>query len=106
HERLYGHRSDPDNLVEVVAVRLIGRAGVHDGDSQLRAAERVDEQASRRAYFGEKFGMVETPVVARRQLDKPRNGPLLVDEYDSTTVVPPGMKVWKDKHDNLVIETL
>jgi len=106
HERLYGHRSDPDNLVEVVAVRLIGRAGVHDGNSQLRAAERADEQASRRAYFGEKFGMVETPVVARRQLDKPRNGPLLVDEYDSTTVVPPGMKVWKDKHDNLVIETI
>ena len=26
HERLYGHRSDPDNAVEVVAVRLIGRA--------------------------------------------------------------------------------
>jgi len=26
HERLYGHRSDPDNPVEVVTVRLIGRA--------------------------------------------------------------------------------
>ena len=25
HERLYGHRSDPDNPVEVVAVRLIGQ---------------------------------------------------------------------------------
>ena len=28
HERLYGHRSDPDNPVEVVAVRLIGQAGI------------------------------------------------------------------------------
>ena len=28
HERLYGHRSDPDNPVEVVAVRLVGQAGV------------------------------------------------------------------------------
>lgn len=101
HERLYGHRSDPDNPVEVVAVRLIGRAGAHTGKSQLRAAERTDTQTSRRAFFGD---MLDAPVVARRQLTQPTAGPLLVDEYDSTTVVPPGMKVWKDENENLVIE--
>jgi N-methylhydantoinase A len=105
HERLYGHRSDPDNPVEVVAVRLIGRAGVHAGESRLRPAERTDTEASRRAYFGEKWGMVDTPVIARRQLEKPAAGPFLIDEYDSTTVVPPGVKVWTDKYDNLAMET-
>lgn len=107
HERLYGHRSDPDNPVEVVTVRLIGRAGVHVGESRLRPAERTDAnaQANRRAYFGQKWGMVDTPVIARRQLEEPATGPFLIDEYDSTTVVPPGVKVWKDPHDNLVIET-
>ena len=88
-------------------MRLIGRAGVHVGESRLRPAERTDAnaQANRRAYFGQKWGMVDTPVIARRQLEEPATGPFLIDEYDSTTVVPPGVKVWKDPHDNLVIET-
>jgi len=107
HDRLYGHSSDPDNPLEIIAVRLIGRAGVHEGKSQLRPAERLDAQGatSRRAYFGEKWGMVDTPVIARRQLDKPMIGPFLIDEYDSTTVVPPGVTVRRDEYENLVIET-
>ena len=106
HERLYGHRSDPDNPVEIVAIRLIGRAGAYTGKSHLRPAERLDGQAqsSRPAYFGEKWGVVDTPVISRRQLDKPAIGPFLIDEYDSTTVVAPGMKVWRDEFENLVIE--
>ena len=36
HERLYGHRSDPDNPIEVVAVRLIGRAGAPDPRTLFR----------------------------------------------------------------------
>ena len=106
HERLYGHRSDPDNPVEIVAIRLIGRAGAYTGKSHLRPAERLDRQAqsSRPAYFGEKWGVVDTPVISRRQLDKPAIGPFLIDEYDSTTVVAPGMKVWRDEFENLVIE--
>jgi N-methylhydantoinase A len=105
HERLYGHRSDPDNPIEVVAVRLIGRAGVHAGESRLRPAVRTDADAnsSRRAYFGEKWGMVDTPVITRPQLREPATGPFLIDEYDSTTVVPPGVKVWTDKYDNLTV---
>ncbi|PYV38542.1 MAG: hydantoinase [Acidobacteria bacterium] len=107
HERLYGHRSELDNPVEVVAVRLIGRGGKHAGESQLRPAERGDAKAesSRRAYFGEKWGMVDTPVIARGQIDQPAAGPFLIDEYDSTTVVAPGVKVWRDQHENLVIDT-
>ena len=48
--------------------------------------------------------MIDTPVVTRRQLVTPAVGPFLVDEYDSTTVVAPGMKVWCDESDILVIE--
>jgi len=47
---------------------------------------------------------VDTPVISRRQLDKPAIGPFLIDEYDSTTVVAPGMKVWRDADENLIIE--
>jgi N-methylhydantoinase A len=107
HQRLYGHGSDPDNPIEIVAVRLIGRAAIHHGKSHLYPGERVDAQGSnsRRAYFGGKWGMIDTPVVSRRQLDKPMTGPSLIDEYDSTTVVPPGAKVWRDDFQNLIIES-
>ena len=51
HERLYGHRSDPDNPIEVVAVRLVGRALLHEqAQGPLKPAERLDNtqpQASR-----------------------------------------------------------
>jgi N-methylhydantoinase A len=106
HERLYGHRSDPDNPVEVVAVRLIGRAGVHEGESKLQPAERVETKAesSRKAFFGEKYGMVDTPVIARSQLTKATSGPFLIDEYDSTTVVPPTMRGSLDEQGNIVLE--
>jgi N-methylhydantoinase A len=105
HERLYGHRSDPDNEVEITAVRLIGRAALGTQATALtpiatyRPAER-----SRQAYFGPEWGMLETPVVARADLADGRNGPLLVDEYDSTTVIPPGMRATLDEQGSILME--
>jgi N-methylhydantoinase B len=46
------------------------------------------ERGSRVADFGS--GPVEVPVVSRAALAEPAQGPLLVDEYDTTVVVPPG----------------
>jgi N-methylhydantoinase A len=103
HERLYGHRSDPDNAVEVVALRLIGRADL--GAPTIRpVAGYTPTERSRRAYFGPYRGMVETPVVSRTDLAGGREGPLLVDEYDSTTVAPPGMRAWLDEQGQIVME--
>jgi N-methylhydantoinase A len=31
-------------------------------------------------------------------------GPLLIDEYDSTTVVPPDAQVHRDELENIVVE--
>jgi N-methylhydantoinase A len=108
HERLYGHRSDPDNPIEVVAVRLVGRALWHEQtQGPLKPAERLDNtqpQASRPAYFGEPWGLLETPVLVRRALPRTITGPLLIDEYDSTTVVPPDMQVHLDEEENIVIQ--
>jgi N-methylhydantoinase A len=108
HERLYGHRSDPDNPVEVVAVRIVGSSGAHEAasGSALKPAQRVDNDKdhSRKAYFGEKLGTVETPVINRSALTQPAMGPLLIDEYDSTTVVPPAMRASLDAQGNIVLE--
>jgi len=105
HERLYGHRSDPDNAVEVVAVRLIGRANLETQPSAvIPMATYTPAERSRQAYFGPVWGMIETPVVARADLADGRNGPLLVDEYDSTTVIPPDMCARLDEQGQIVME--
>ncbi len=105
HRRLYGHSSEPDNPVEVVAVRLIGKAALGGRSRQIRAAQRGGRKMSgRMAYFGKAWGSVETPVVDRADLTEPRHGPLLIDEYDTTIVVPPEMRVYRDAQDYLVLE--
>ena len=105
HRQLYGHSSDPDNPVEVVAVRLIGSTGHRESRGRIRAARRAGRNMSARpAYFGKAWGTVETPVIDRTALTEPRNGPLLIDEYDSTIVVPPDMRVYRDRQDYVVLE--
>jgi N-methylhydantoinase A len=47
-----------------------------------------------------------TPVLTRVELGPAlRPGPLLVDEYDATTLVPPGAAARLDAHGNILIET-
>jgi N-methylhydantoinase A len=104
HERLYGHRAAPDNPLEITAVRLVGRAGERGYTGLLQPAERTGaSQTSRRAYFGPEVGLMDTPVVARRALVDVVRGPLLIDEYDSTTVVPPAAQVYRDDQGNLIL---
>ena len=97
HEQLYGHRSDPDNPVEVVAVRLVGRTAAPEiqrlGEtSKAIASDPKGQGITRPAYFGADGGLIDTPVLTRRDLTDNVAGPLLIDEYDSTIVVPPGMQ--------------
>ena len=105
HERLYGHRSDPDNPVEVVAMRAIGRAGVAEMSDRLRpAAATAGESRDRSAWFGPSAGSIDTPVCRREDLQHGARGPLLIDEYDTTIVVPPGLRARIDDHLNVHIE--
>ena len=108
HERLYGHRSDPDNPVEVVAVRLIGQAGIRGQQDVLNPAERLGSRAlSRAAYFGESWGTIDTPVISRQDLGEEGTiGPLLIDEYDSTIVVPPDYRGHLDSEGNILMSPI
>ena len=105
HERLYGHRSDPNNPVEVVAIRVVGRSGTPDGECRLEPADSPhSSESSRPAYFGRQWGTIPTPVCRRRDLTGGAKGPLFIDEYDSTIVVPPDMQVVVDEHINVRLE--
>ena len=105
HERLYGHRSDPDNPVEVVAMRAVGRAEVADLSDRLRpGAAAAGESRDRSAWFGPSWGSIDTPVCRREDLQHGQRGPLLIDEYDTTIVVPPGLRARIDDRLNVHIE--
>ncbi len=103
HERTYGHAS-PSDAVELVNLRLIGTRA----DTLNRRVITPDLSAPtgpavfRRVRFP--AGSLDTPVVDRGALLAGRRpGPLIVEEYDSTTVVPPGWGAELDAHANIVI---
>lgn len=57
----------------------------------------------REAYFGPDEGWRETPLVTRGELaGGPHAGPLIVEEYDATAVIPPGWAVSLDAWGNIV----
>ena len=104
HERLYGHRSDSASVMEIVAIRLIGRIEVQHQEGAIGRTEWDESGGSMRdAYFGPAWGTITTPVVSRASLDGTA-GPLLIDEYDSTVVVPPEHTARVDEKMNIHIE--
>ena len=58
----------------------------------------------RRAYFGSEHGWIDTPVLKRSDLARKRNGPIIVEEYDATCLVPPGATAELDAGGNIIIE--
>jgi N-methylhydantoinase A len=103
HERTYGHRAD-DDPIQLVNLRLTARL-VRSATPDLRLADaHVVAHGERPAYFGKTHGTLVTPVIVRDHLAAAwRPGPLLVDEYDATTLVPPGCAAKRDEHGNIVI---
>jgi N-methylhydantoinase A len=104
HEKTYGHRAGADEPVELVSIQVVGH-GLHAGPS---VPERVRSSRAepkppppRAAYFG---SWVQTPVIRRSDLSTPRRGPLIVEEYDATCVIPPGARAELDAGGNIVIE--
>ncbi len=92
HEQHYGYRSDGETI-ETLNVRVIARAS--GGKSQVPESLGLGDDApaasgARSVYFGPAFGALTTPICVRGDLGAQwRAGPLLVEEFDSTTVVPP-----------------
>jgi N-methylhydantoinase A len=106
YERTYGHRGTT-KLFELVTVRLVARVARSIDHAQQWIAESslAGSGARRAVYFGPEFGQVITPVIGRSDLKTASlSGPVLVQEYDTTVVVPPDCTVSIDAHTNIVIE--
>jgi N-methylhydantoinase A len=108
HERTYGHRAGADEPVELVTIQLVGHGIREDAGVPGQVTPSRAEPASgppRPAYFGSQLGWLQTPVIRRGDLARGRAGPLIVEEYDATCVVPPGWRAALDASGNIVIDS-
>ena len=107
HEITYGHRAGPEEPVELVNIQVVGQ-GLREGDDVPEVVRSSRPEPTppppRRAYFGREHGWRETPVVSRASLAKGATGPLIIEEYDSTTVVRPGVRASLDSGGNIVLD--
>jgi N-methylhydantoinase A len=104
HERTYGFRAPDSEPVELMGLSVIAR-GISNQPRLPRCVPPLAQPVpmSRRAWFpGD--GWVETPVTDRAGLTGSRAGPLLVQEYDATCIVPRGMSARVDEFGNIRLE--
>jgi N-methylhydantoinase A len=108
HEQAFGYRAD--DPIELVSLRL--RALANAG--RLRFAELADPAVnssrlsgqnthSRQVYFGRSYGLLETPIRSRQDISSMQGGPMIIEEPDTTVVVPPGWSIGLDNYFNLVL---
>jgi N-methylhydantoinase A len=106
YERTYGHRGR-NRRFEIVNVRMVATAPRLSEDAGMRRMESgaASAYAARDAYFGAQWGLLQTRVVGRAALSpQPVAGPLIIQEYDSTVVVPPDCTAARDDYGSIVIE--
>jgi N-methylhydantoinase A len=108
HEQLFSYRSpEPVALVNLrlkvispgssVSFASIGRAF-------LEGANEPSAERWREAYFGPARGLLRARILKRADLRNTRvDGPLVVEEFDSTVVVPPGWTAELDGLGNIMI---
>lgn len=109
HDRTYGYHS-PQEPTQIVNVRLRVRARAGEAidvrADSIHPAAKARKQGSastRSVYFGQRWGWCDTPVLRRESLE-PRTGPLVIEEYDTTIVVPPGALVRRDATGSVFID--
>jgi N-methylhydantoinase A len=100
HERAYGYAS-PDRDVEIVTQRLVARVPIQRTELPAPTAprrRRLDARDARRVYFDQLGGFANVPVAHRSELVEGRTyeGPCIVEQLDTTTVLPPGFTMRQD----------
>ena len=106
HERTYGHRTG--NPTEIVHLSVVVRETAQPEFPEDQIDSRFFEKgttSSREVFFGAPYGLIATTILQRNNLaESSISGPLIVEDYDATTVVPPDYSCRIDGTDNIVIE--
>jgi N-methylhydantoinase A len=104
HEALYGF-SSPDEPVEIVNVRVtaIGVMSKPEVKAEREVEHEPKPEYRREVYFGD--GWMNTPIYARNKLKAGAKieGPAVIEDYDTTIVVPPNYTALVDGYSNIRI---
>jgi N-methylhydantoinase A len=107
HQVAYGY-SSANEPIQCVSLKVVGQG--HSDTSRVppridRDREQATAMTARKAYFGPELAWLEAPVLPRAGLaESTMRGPLIIEEYDATTVVRPGWTARLDGWNNMVIE--
>lgn len=109
HEKTYGHANEHEP-VDLVGLRVQASPAVTDEVSYGKhwrggSSDENVELTPRRSYFGPQKGFLDVPVLTRAGLtDTLRAGPIIIEEEESTCVVPPNWSATLDRFGNIVLE--
>ena len=115
HLRTYGYsyRESSDQRIEWVNLRVMGVGPIRRPEIQRRSRscepcggiERA-RTGRRQVYFD--VGMVDTPIYWRPELQPGDcvDGPSIIEEFGSTTVIMPGLQARVDDYANLLVARL
>ncbi|MFN8457199.1 MAG: hydantoinase/oxoprolinase family protein [Anaerolineae bacterium] len=111
HEQHYAH-SQPGYPVQVVNYRVSAIAPtikpvLRELSGGVDAPIEAGRKGTRSVYFPQ-TGFVDCPIYDREKLvaGASLTGPAIVEEWTSTTVVPPGWRLTVEKFGNLILEVL
>jgi len=106
HERIYGHRAGRDEPVELVNIQVVGQVESNRVIIPEYRPTRLSESSisSRPVYFGPAHGWLSTPILGRSGVATLREGPIVIEEYDSTCLIPPGARGYLDDCGDIRIE--
>ncbi len=111
HEQMFGHAA-PDEDAEAVNYRLRASAIVAKASLQARVPAKtssdIAKTGSRKVCFDSKNGLIECPIYDRDLLEPGHqfDGPAIVEQLDSTTVVYPSQRAKVDDYLNIVIDVV
>lgn len=100
HARLYGF-ANPDRPIEIVTIRVRARASNRKPDFPKLEPAAAGPAVTRRIHSNSRWRA--TPVISRLALPALSPGPLLITDYGSTTLLPPGWRASLDPLGNLIL---
>ena len=106
HQREFAF-SRPDHPVEIYGLRIaaFGRLQKPELPRSARVSARPEAIGLRPVFFTEADGFVTTPVYQRSALGPgiELEGPAVIEQLDSTTVLPPGSRATVDDYNHLIV---
>ena len=109
HDKTFGYRVDEP--MQLVNIRIIARGISNESrvPDKINSNNKINQPKNnkRKVYFGKKIGWINTFILDRLSLNKkPQRGPIIIEEYDSTTIVPPNWNVSLDSMNNIILKKI